>query len=248
MLRTWKIRDGDGVRSGGAFQFERLAVRVTRWRVILAGAGVAAYALGLVATLPAEVIVPDDRDAVGTVWKGEAALPMGFAAGWSVQPLQSLVRFGLAERIRIRGPETAIDGRAVLRPGHVRLTALDGVASTRLVSAIAPGLPFVCDTDMRVAVAELALRGAPAGEGGFRTGPGSCQPRGGGAPSPVPTLAGAFTADGEATTLTLTRDGGSEPLARARVTPRGAMTLAVEPAGIGILPGVTVPLALETTL
>ncbi|MBB5747179.1 hypothetical protein [Brevundimonas variabilis] len=236
MLRTWKIRDGDGDRSGGAFQFERLAVRVTRWRVILAGVAVGAFALSLVATLPAEVIMPDDRDAVGTVWNGEASLPMGFAAGWSVQPLQSIARVGLASRISVLGPDTAIDGQAVLRPGQVRLNDLDGVGSARLLSAVAADLPFVCDGDMRVAVGELALKGSPAGEGGFRTGPGNCQPRAGGAATPVPALAGSLTADAAATTLTLTRDGSGEALARVRITPAGETELAVEPAGMGVIP------------
>lgn len=236
MLRTWKIRDGDGDRSGGAFQFERLAVRVTRWRVILAGVGVAAYGLGLVAMLPAEVIVPDDRDAVGTVWAGETSLPMGFAAGWTTQPFQSVARFGLAERIRVLGPETAIEGQAVLRPGQLRLNDLDGVASARLLAAVAPDLPFVCDADMRVAVGELALKGAPAGKGGFRAGPGSCQPRSGGAATPVPALAGTFTADNAATTLTVTRDGSGDALARVRITPDGETELALEPGGMGVLP------------
>ena len=236
MLRTWKIRDGDGDRSGGAFQFERLAVRVTPWRVILAGVGVGTFALTLLATLPAEAIVPDDRDAVGTVWKGEAGLPMGFAAGWSFQPLQSIARLGLVGQIRVLGPETAVDGQAVLRPGQVRLNDLDGVASARLLAAVATDLPFVCDADMRVAVGELALKGAPAGEGGFRTGPGSCQPRSGGAAVPVPALAGNLTTEAAATTLTLTRDGSGEALARVRITPAGETELAVEPAGMGVIP------------
>ena len=236
MLRTWKIRDGDGDRSGGAFQFERLAVRVTRWRVILAGVGVGAFALALVATLPAEVIVPDDRDAVGTVWNGETSLPLGFAAGWSFQPLQSVARFGLASRIRVLGPATAVEGQAVLRPGQVRLNDLDGVGSARLLAAVATDLPFVCDGDMRVAIGELALKGPPAGEGGFRTGPGSCQPRSGGAATPVPALTGNLSADAAATTLTLTRDGSGDALARVLITPAGDTELAVEPGGMGVIP------------
>lgn len=246
MLRTWKIRDGDDGRSG-AFQFERLAVRVTRWRVILVGIGAAAYALGLVAMLPAEVVTPDDRDAVGTVWRGQVGLPGGFVAGWVTLPLQSVARFGLAERVRVAGPQTALEGQATLRPGSVIIRDLEGVASARLLSAVAPGLPFTCDADLRVAVAELAIQGGPAGEGAIRSGPGACL-AGGGATSPLPGLTGTFGADDQATTLTLTRDGSADALARARVAPNGAVSLAVEPGGVGVLPGITAPVAIETTL
>ena len=246
MLRTWKIRDGDDGRSG-AFQFERLAVRVTRWRVILAGVGVAAYALGLVAMLPAEVVVPEDRDAVGTVWRGQVGLPGGFVAGWVTLPLQSVARFGLAERVRVAGPQTALEGQATVRPGSVVIRDLDGVASARLLSAVAPALPFACDADLRVAIAELAIQGGPAGEGTVRSSPGSCL-AGGGATSPLPALTGTFGADGEATTLTLTLDGSADALARARIAPNGTMSLSVEPGGVGLLPGVTAPVSIETTL
>lgn len=247
MLRTWKIRDGDGGRAG-AFQFERLAVRVTRWRVILIAVGAATYALGLVALLPAEVIVPDDRDAVGTVWNGETALPGGFAAGWTTRPLMSVARFGLVERVSVTGPQTALEGEATLRPGTFSIRDMEGVASGRLISALAPSLPFTCDIDLRVAVGALALKGRPAGEGSVRSSPGSCLNSGAGTPAPLPALTGTFGADGEATTLVLTRDGSADPLARARVTRAGALTLLVEPAGVGLLPGAVAPIALETTL
>lgn len=248
MLKAWKIRDGEGGRAAGAFQFERLAVKVTRWRVILVGVGIGAYALGLIALLPAEAVTPDDRDAVGTVWNGAMALDSGFAAGWRTQILASIANLSLAERLRVMGPQTALDGQVLLRPGRVLIRDMEGLASARLVSAMAPGLPFACDADMRVAIGALALKGRPAGDGEVRMSPGDCTPAGGGTPSPLPALTGTFSADAEATILTLTRDGSAEALARARVTPAGTLTLLVEPAGVGIVPGVTAPVALETRL
>ena len=77
MLKVWRTREGEGGRAAGAFQFERLTVKVTRWRVVLAGVAVGAYALGLIATAPSEIIVAKssngERQAVGTVWAGERA-------------------------------------------------------------------------------------------------------------------------------------------------------------------------------
>jgi len=248
MLKAWKIRDGENGRAAGAFQFERLAVKVTRWRVILAGLGAATYGLGLVAMLPAEVVAPDDRDAVGTIWDGEMALADGFAAGWRTQPLSSLSHLSLAESLRVTGPLTALTGQALVRPGRVLLRDLEGVASARLISAVAPALPFACDADLRVAIGELALMGSPAGAGTVRSSPGDCTPAGGGTPSPLPALTGSFSADAVSTTLTLARTGSEAALATAKVTPDGKLNLAVEPSGIGVFPGVNMPMSLETTL
>ncbi len=248
MLKAWKIRDGEDGRAAGAFQFERLAVKVTRWRVILAGVGAATYGLGLVAMLPAEVVAPDDRDAVGTVWDGEMALADGFAAGWRTQPLASLTHLSLAESLEVTGPMTALTGQALVRPGRVLLRDLDGVASARLISAVAPALPFACDADLRVTIGELALKGAPAGSGTVRSSPGDCTPAGGGTPSPLPGLTGTFSADAAATTLTLARAGSAAPAVSARVTPAGKLNLTVEPGGVGLFPGINTPVSLETTL
>lgn len=248
MLRRWTIRDGDDARAGGAFQFERLAVKVTPWRVILAGVGFGAYAMGLLALLPAEVVTPAERDAVGTVWDGQLAIPGGFAAGWTVQPLASIARFGLAQGVTVMGPQTALDGQAVLRPGSVRLRDVDGVASARLLTALAPGLPFNCDADMRVDIAEMAIGGAPAGSGAIRSSAGTCVGSGGGAATQLPALDGSVATDGEATSLTLNRQAGGQAVARARISPDGALALTVEPGGVGVLPGVTAPMTIETTL
>lgn len=247
MLKAWKIREGNGNRAG-AFQFERLMVKVTRWRVILVGVGVGAYALGLIAMLPAEVVTPDGSDVVGTVWNGEMALEGGFAVAWQAQSLASITNLSLAEGLRVMGPQTELNGQALVRPGRVLIRNMEGLASARLITALTPSMPFVCDADMRVAIAALALKGQPAGAGEFRISPGDCTPVGGGAPSPLPALTGTLSADAQATVLTLTREGSADALARVRVTPTNALTLQVEPAGVGIVPGVSAPLAIETTL
>ncbi|MES2861621.1 MAG: hypothetical protein V4701_09115 [Pseudomonadota bacterium] len=248
MLKRWTIRDGEDGRAGGAFRFERLAVKVTRWRVVLAGVGAATYAVALIVMLPAEAAAPNDRDAVGTVWDGQMALDGGFTAGWSLRPLDTIARFGLAQDVRVMGPATALDGKAMLRPGRVLVTGLDGVASARLLSAVAPGLPFTCDADLRVAIAELALKGRPAGSGEVRGLPGDCTPTGGGAPTPLPALTGTLTSEPDATVLTLARADTRAAVLTARVSPAGAVNLTVEPGGVGVFPGVNAAVSLDTTL
>jgi hypothetical protein len=248
MFRTWKIRDGDGGRAG-AFQFERLAIRVTLWRAILAAVAVGSYLLGLLIFLPAEAATPRGRDAVGTVWKGEMALGQGFAAGWSIRPFTSLARFGLAGRLAVRGPETALMGQALLRPGLIRLEDLNGAAAARLISVVAPGLPFICDADLSFAVPVLAIKGSAAGQGQVRSSAGSCAGRDGTpASTPLPPLDVVISADAEATSVELRRAGAEPVLARARIAPDGRLTTTIEPAGVGVLPGAVAPVTIETAL
>lgn len=252
MLKVWRTRDGEGGRAGGAFQFERLTVKVTRWRVVLAAVGLGTYALALVATAPSEIVVPrssnGERQAVGTVWAGERALPGGFAAGWTLAPLASVRHLSATALLEVRGPDTALTGQALMGPGRVRVRDLEGTASMRLLNAFAPGLPFACSPVMRIDVPQLSLRGRPEGAGGMTTTPGECAPSGGGVATPMPALDGTVTADGAATTVTLTRAGSGEAVMRARVQADGGLTASVEPGGVGLLPGIGAPVSIETSL
>lgn len=252
MLKVWRTRDGEGGRAGGAFQFERLAVRVTRWRVVLGCVAGGAYLAGLAAMAPAEIVTPrssnGERQAVGTVWKGERALPGGFAAGWSLKPFASLFSLAAVERITLRGPDTDASGEAVVRPGRVLVRDLEGTASMRLLNAAAPTMPFVCDPVARLDVGRLSLRGAPEGEGAITTSPGRCALVGGGSATPVPALAGAVTADAGSTSVTLRRDGSGEPVMQARVQADGGLTASIEAGGVGLIPGMTAPVRFEGSL
>ena len=252
MLKVWRTREGEGGRAAGAFQFERLTVRVTRWRVVLAGVGVGAYALGLIATAPSEIIVVrssnGERQAVGTVWAGERAMPGGFGARWAVLPFTSIANLSGALDLTLRGPDTATEAQALIRPGRVLVRDVEGTASMRLLNAVAPGLPFACSSVMRLDVAALSLRGTPQGAGTIAVSPGDCAPTGGGATTPMPALNGTVTADGAATMIGFARaDSGAEVM-KARVQADGGLTASVEPGGVGLLPGVGAPVSIETSL
>lgn len=174
MLGTWKIRDGDRAHAAGAFQFERLLVRVTPWRAILLGVGAAAYLIGLVVHLPAEAVVTGDRDVVGTVWKGEAAVEPAFAVGWAARPLSSLLGLAPVADLTVRGPDTALAGTGSWRAGGLVLDQVEGTTSLRLLGAVAPALPFLCDGEASVRTRGLALNGGRTGEGLLRSGPAIC--------------------------------------------------------------------------
>lgn len=252
MLKVWRTREGEGGRAAGAFQFERLTVKVTRWRVVLAGVGVGTYALGLIAMAPSEIVVAKssngERQAVGTVWAGERAMPGGFAARWTVMPLSSLAHLSGAVRLGLRGPDTLATGQVLARPGRVLVRDLEGTASLRMLNAVAPSLPFACSSVMRLDVTELSLRGRPAGAGTMTSAPADCAPTAGGPATPIPGLNGAVSADGAAATVAFSRaDTGAEVM-KARVQADGGLTASVGAGGVGLLPGVGAPVSIETSL
>jgi hypothetical protein len=79
----------------------------------------------------------------------------------------------------------------------------------RLLNAVAPAMPFVCDPVARLDVSRLSIRGVPEGEGTIMTSAGQCSLTGGGAGTPVPALNGTVTADEGSTSVVLTRDGSA---------------------------------------
>jgi hypothetical protein len=252
MLKVWRTREGESGRAGGAFQFERLTVKVTRWRVVLGAVAGGAYLIGLVAMAPAEIVTPrssnGERQAVGTVWAGERAMPGGFGAGWSLMPLTSLGTLSAAERITLRGPDTAASAEALIRPGRLLVRDLEGTASMRLLNAVAPIMPFVCDPVARFDVARLSVRGAPEGEGTITTSPGQCAPSGGGAATAVPALTGGVTATEGGAVVALNAPGATEPVMRARIQADGGLTAEIGAGGVGVIPGIAAPVSFETSL
>lgn len=243
MVGAWKVREGEARGPAGAFQFERLAVKVTPWRLILTAAGVGAYALGLIAFLPAEAAVGARSGAVGTVWDGEAA-HNGFGVGWRFDPLDSLARLGGAVDLKVRGPDTELTGQVVRGFGRSMIRDLQGTASARLIQT--PSLPFTCDAVLTVRLERFAIEGRPEGRGSVASAPGDCVAPGG--VQPLPALTGVASADPTGSTLTFTPAGGGAPVVRAKVTPQGRLAIALEPAAVGVIPGVGAPATVETEL
>ncbi|MDP1913754.1 hypothetical protein [Brevundimonas sp.] len=236
MFGVWRTRDGDRLHGDGAFQFERLYVRVAPWRVILIASAVGAYLLGLLLYLPAEAAVGKTREAVGTVWKGETALEPGFALGWVVHPLRSIGSLAPAGAVTVRGPDTAITGDALWRSNALVLRQAAGAGSLRLISALAPGLPFACDGEMTLTATDLAIGGGRTGGGRLGTGPATCA--GAGLVTTPPAMSGDLTSDVEGTSLTLKGPDNGE-LARARLGRDKVVSLTITPAGAAVLPGLT---------
>lgn len=236
MFGVWRTRDGDRLHGDGAFQFERLYVRVAPWRAILIGAGLATYLLGLLVYLPAEAAVGRSREAVGTVWKGEAALEPGFALGWAVHPLRSIGSLAPAGAVAVRGPDTAIAGDALWRSNALVLRQAEGAGSLRLINALTPDLPFACDGEMTLTATDLAIGGGRTGQGRLRTGPATCA--GAGLVTTPPAMTGDLASDAEGSSLSLKGPDSGE-LARARLGRDRSLSLTITPAGAAVLPGMT---------
>lgn len=162
--------------------------RFNRRTLIVTGLGVGTYLLALIATIPAQLMVPL-ADANGTIWHGSAPLGAANRVEWRWAPLRSLARFGFAADFTAEGPETSLAGRALLRPGHMLLDSVSGSADGSLLGAlIRPS--FACTLRMQIDLRSLSIGGGDQGaEGKVRSDPGICQAFGGQPPVAVPALA-----------------------------------------------------------
>lgn len=162
--------------------------RFNRRALIFTGIGAGVYALSLIATIPAQLVVPI-ADASGTIWRGSAPLGGVNRVAWRWAPLRSLVQFGFAADLIAEGPETSLAGRALLRPGSLRLDSVSGSADGTLLGAVLKP-SFACTLRMQIDFDHVKIGGASQGaEGRIRSGPGTCQAFGGQSPVSVPALA-----------------------------------------------------------
>ncbi len=209
--------------------FDGGSSRHRRATVIAVGTGLAAYALALVATLPARVIAPVGSDAAGTVWHGSATLG-GAVARWDASLPESFASASLGARITLDGPATALTGIAHWRPfSGTTLTSVRGRTSWAQFAAVVPVLAADCAVALEVDLARIA---ATELTGTVTTLPGSCTPVGASA-RPVPRLIAVFTgAAGRVTTWT----DRTTPLAMIALG-GGTVRLHLTTTGAAVLPG-----------
>ncbi|MBB5699923.1 type II secretion system protein N [Sphingomonas yantingensis] len=223
-----------------------------RRRLILFGSiGIAAYAIAMLATMPASVFIknrPWRTGVAGTVWSGEVGVAGGSIVRWTFAPLRSLTSLGFAVDWRASGENTDLGGQALLRPGGVRLDNVSGTANGTLLSALLPDVGFTCDLTMQAEFPHLSFGpGHGLIEGQATIDPGACRKTPDGARVPTPAM--ILTAEHLGTdsrirlapigqrrrTLidsTVSEDGGYKVM----LTPDGAAMLPFTglPAGVGI--------------
>jgi hypothetical protein len=221
---------------------------VARRRIILfAVLGIVTYALAMIATLPAGVIVrnhPWRTGVAGTVWHGEVGVAGGSKFEWRMAPLRSLTSLAFAADWKANGPETDLGGRALAHPGgRVVLDKVSGSADASLLQAIQPNLPFSCDLAMQVEMDRIALGGgARMLAGTVTTDPGSCRPKGAGAASPLPALVLTAEHVGNRTTIRLAPMAQRRKiLLTANLAEDGTIDLDLTPEGAAAMPFLGVP-------
>ena len=164
-----------------------------RRRLILFGSiGIAAYAIAMLATMPASVLIsnrPWRTGVAGTVWSGEVGVAGGSIVRWTFAPLRSLTSFGFAVDWRASGENTDLGGQALLRPGGVRLDNVSGTADGAMLAALLPEAGFACDLTMQVRFPHLAFGpGHGLVDGEATIDPGACRKTPDGAPVPTPAM------------------------------------------------------------
>ncbi len=215
--------------------------------IVFAVLGIVAYALAMLATMPASVIVknrPWRTGVAGTVWNGEVGVAGGSKLEWHMVPLRSLISLGFAADWKATGPNTDLGGRMLLHPGgRTVLDKVSGSADASLIRALQPNLPFTCDLTMQIKMERIAIGGGSQMlDGNATTDPGSCRPKGAGAASALPALILTAEHVGNRTMIRLApMTQRRKLLLDANLDEDGAIDLGLTPEGAAMLPFAGLP-------
>ena len=218
---------------------QRLPV-ITRRRLGLVGIGALAYLVALVAGWPARFAIDASaRWAVaGTIWNGEAVLDGAYRLEWRWAPWRSLAALAYAADVRLSGSGVDIAGAATRVSGGYLFEGLSGRGDGALLAALAPTLPFTCETTLQIDLPRLRLAGARSmAVGEVRADGGSCAAKGAADGTPLPPLiASAARLPGDATAITVSPVGqGRRHLIDAAIA-NGRLAVTPTRDGIALLP------------
>ena len=232
------------------------------WRgasfVLVSGLALGAFAISLLATLPASVAAryvspPIEFNGYsGTVWNGAATFAGGHVVRWRVDAVRSAAARAPQVELDVTGPGTELAGHLAIRDTtgrDLRIDALSGRLGWPLVAALAPGLDVACDA--AATLANVAIETAAphrAASGRIAAGPGACsETSGGGAPVPLPELSGVLESGDAGVAMVVTAaDAPDVPLGRIEVSDDDRLIVTMEPAAAGLVPGL--PTSGATTL
>jgi hypothetical protein len=221
---------------------------VARRRIILfASLGIAAYALAMLVTMPASVVLknkPWRTGVAGTVWNGEVGVAGGARFEWQMAPLRSLTSLAYAADWKATGTNTDLAGRLLAHlGGRTVLDKVSGSADGTLLQALQPNLPFTCDLTMRVEMERIAVGGGGRMLAGTaESDPGSCRPKAAGAATAVPALLLTAEHIGNRTTIRIApATQRRRTLVIAILSEGGAVDLSVTPDGAAMLPFLGLP-------
>ncbi|MCP3728809.1 hypothetical protein M9978_00050 [Sphingomonas sp. MG17] len=208
--------------------------------------GIAAYALAMVATMPAGVAFsnrPWRTGIAGTVWNGKVGIAGGSKVEWNWAPLRSLTSLAFAADWKATGPDTDMGGRGLVRFGRTVLDQVSGSAHASLLDALQPNLPFTCDLVMQTEFERIAIGGSGQMiDGKLTTDPGVCTPKSGGAAVPVPALLLTAEKIGTETRIRITPAAQRrQTLVDATLSDDGALSLRLTADGARLLPFIGLP-------
>ncbi len=145
--------------------------------MIFAGLGFLAYAAGLIAMIPAAVVLPKSElwQVGGTIWNGEAVIGGTNHVEWHWSPIASLSRLAYAANWHMTGGATDLVGTVSPGPGRLRLERVSGVADGSLLDLAAPNLPVTCRFLAQVSLDTVVVGGSDQhATGSLRTSPVHC--------------------------------------------------------------------------
>lgn len=234
------------VSGGPAPVIERTSWSARRRLTVFVLLGIAAYALAMVASMPAGVAFskrPWRTGIAGTVWNGQVGVAGGSKVEWNWAPLRSLTSLAFAADWKASGPDTDMGGRGLVRFGRTVLDQVSGSAHASLLRALLPSLPFTCDLVMQTEFDKIAIGGSgQLIQGKLTSDPGTCAPNRGGAAVPVPAL--LLTAEKIGTTTRIRIAPATQrrqTLVDATLSEDGALSLRMTPDGARVLPFVGIP-------
>ncbi|WP_294062224.1 hypothetical protein [Sphingomonas sp.] len=215
--------------------------------IVFALLGIVAYALAMIVTMPASVVVknrPWRTGVAGTVWNGEVGVAGGSKFEWHMAPLRSLTSLAFAADWKATGPDTDLGGRLLVHlGGRTVLDKVSGSADATLLQALQPNLPFTCDLTMQIEMERIAVGGAPQMLSGTATSdPGSCRPKGAGAASALPALILTAEHIGNRTQIRIApMTQRRKTLVSAELAEDGTLEFGVTPEGAAMMPFLGLP-------
>lgn len=220
---------------------------MARRRLIrFAALGIAAYAVAMVATIPASAVLknrPWRAGISGTVWNGQVGIAGGGTAQWQWAPLRSLLGLGYAADWKLTGPDTELGGRAIAGFGSTVLDKVSGSVDTGLLSVLRPNLPFSCDMTAQVELDRMVMGGTgQMMQARVLSDPGTCGARGMAARTQLPSL--LFTAEkvGGVTRLRVApATQRMKTLINGTLSENGQVELTLTPEGAEVLSFLPIP-------
>jgi hypothetical protein len=220
--------------------------------------GLLAYCAGLIAMIPASLILPqsDWLKTGGTAWNGEAVLGSAMRIEWHWAPIETLTRCAFTAGWRMTGAQTDLVGLVIPGRHSMRLLDVTGQADGTLLASAAPDLPFTCRFLAQIDLRDVAIGGADQrARGTLRSSPVSCTAQampGASVDMPaldLPAMHAAIGADrtGMGSSGTLVTASGAQPMAELRLARGGALSLWPAPALVARAP-LLAQKRLDTTL